>query len=321
MNENMPAGGGSAFGGKIVFFGTSNVALPILESLNRHHQVLAVVTQPDAKVGRRQEIKESPVSVLAKEMQLKILKPSRVKDNLEFYQQLQSLGAEIFIVVSYGKILPLEIINLPKYKTLNVHFSLLPEYRGASPIQSALLNGDSETGATIFILDKKIDNGPIIAQEKVAIDNDDNYISLSEKLSFLSAKLLITVLPSYINGSIGQTPQDELRASYTKIITKEDGRIDWQKSARKIYNQFRAFYPWPGIWTKWNGKILKITDCLPIDYSKTEGLPGTTSNGGIVNCGDNTSLQIKSLQLAGKAETKILDFLNGYQQFIGSRLE
>jgi methionyl-tRNA formyltransferase len=254
-------------------------------------------------------------------MQLKILKPSRVKDGLEFYQQLQSLGAEIFIVVSYGKILPQEIITLPKFKTLNVHFSLLPKYRGASPIQSALLNGDSETGTTIFILDKKIDNGPIIAQEKVAIDNDDNYISLSEKLSFLSAKLLITVLPSYINGSIEQTPQDESRASYTKIITKEDGQIDWQKSARKIYNQFRAFYPWPGIWTKWSIGVLKITDCSVVDYPQTDNLPGTVLEGGLVICGDKTFLLIKSLQLAGKAETKILDFLNGYQQFIGSRLE
>lgn len=305
---------------KIIFFGTSNVALPVLENLSHEHQILAVVTAPDARVGRNQEIKESPVSVLAKEMELSVLKPEKVKGNPEFLKQLTDLGAEIFIVVSYGKILPKEIINLPKYKTLNLHFSLLPKYRGASPIQFALLNGDKETGITIFILDEKMDTGPIVAQETALIDADDNFLSLSQKLAFQSAKLLLSILPGYADGSIKPAFQDEARATLTKIITKEDGKIDWGKSAQDIYNQFRAFYPWPGIWTKWNGKIIKILDCAPSNFASNGEEGGKVIESGIVICGQNTALEIRSLQMEGKSETGILDFLNGYRDFTGSNL-
>lgn len=306
---------------KIIFFCTSNVALPVLENLGREHQILAVVTAPDAKVGRKQEIKESPASVLAKEMELPVLKPEKVKNNPEFFKQLTDLGAEIFIVVSYGKILPSEIINLPKLRTLNLHFSLLPKYRGASPIQFALLNGDKETGITIFVLDEKMDTGPIVAQETALIDADDNFITLSQKMAFQSAKLLSSILPGYADGSIKPSPQDETQASLTKIITKEDGKIDWGKPAQGIYNQFRAFYPWPGIWTKWNGKIIKILDCVPGNFTPKEEEIGKVLENGIVVCGNNTALEIKSLQMEGKSETGILDFLNGYGNFTGSKLE
>ncbi len=306
---------------KIVFFGTSNVALPVLESLSREHQVLAVVTAPDAKVGRSQETKESPVSVLAKEMNLSILKPEAVKTNQELVKLLTDLNADIFIVVSYGKILPVEIINLPKYKTLNVHFSLLPKYRGPSPIQFALMNGDAETGTTIFVLDEKVDDGPVVAQQKISIDSDDNFITLSQKLAFLSATLLTTVLPDYISGKTKTFVQDESQTSYTKIIDKQDGQVDWQKTAPDIYNQFRAFYPWPGIWTKWQGKILKLTECMPVEYPQSKIQVGTVLDGGIVACGNGTFLQINKLQLEGKSETAILDFLNGYREFVGCDLE
>jgi len=311
---------------KIVFFGTANEALPILEALKKQHEILAVVTKPDAEAGRSQDLQESPVSALAKDLKLNILKPETVKDNPEFLQQLRNLNADIFVVVAYGKILPAEIINLPKFKTINIHFSVLPKYRGPSPIQFALLNGDGQTGTSVFLLDQKIDDGPILASENVEIEPDDNYFTLSDKLARLSARLINQVIADYTGGKITPLPQDEAGASYTKIISKADGKVDWGKSAGEIYNQFRAFYIWPGIWTTWNGKILKVTDCiinadLRIEHGSTDVYgSGTVLEGGIVACGNNTFLQIKQLQLEGKSEVAIGDFLNGYPKFIGSKL-
>ncbi len=336
---------------KIIFFGTSNVALPILEALSKHHEIVAVVTMPDAPVGRSQSLTESPVSVLANEMKLKILKPEKVKGNQEFLSQLQNFvsppprlppqgggikkefppldgegwgGVELFVVVSYGKILPLEIINLPKFKTINVHFSLLPKYRGPSPIQSALLNGESKSGTSIFILDELVDHGPVLSTLEVAIDGDDNALSLSQKMAFASAKLIVSTLEDYIQGGTTPKEQDHSQASFTEHIDKAHGKIDWSKSARQIYNQFRAFYPWPGIWTTWKGKKVKILDCITTELQKggttdTYGY-GQVLDGGIVVCGSDSFLQIKTLQMEGKKATKISDFLNGNKEFVGGVL-
>lgn len=306
---------------KIIFFGTSNVALPVLENLSRHHEICAVVTSPDTKSGRKQEIKESPVSVLAGEMKLKVLKPQTVKNNDLFRLELESLGADIFVVVSYGKILPPEIINMPKHKTVNVHFSLLPKYRGASPIQSALLNGEAKTGTSIFVLDEKMDTGQILKQEEISIDPDDNFLSLSQKLAMHSARIIDETITAYAGGLIVPKPQDDSAATYTKIFSKTDGKIDWSKTAQDIYNQFRAFYPWPGIWTKWNGKIFKITDCACLASSVPAKEPGTVLENGIVSCGQNTMLELRTVQLEGKNVTDIRNFLNGYPNFVGSVLE
>jgi len=310
---------------RIIFFGTSNVALPILEALSRKHEVAAVVTMPDAPVGRSQTMTESPVSVLANEMKVKVLKPEKVKDNAEFNQEMQNIAAELFVVVSYGQILPAEIINMPKYKSINVHFSLLPKYRGPSPIQSAILNGEKETGTSIFILDEQVDHGPVLAQKPMAIDGDDNSISLSQKLAFASAELIIPTIDGYTSGTIIAKPQDDSQATHTEHIDKAHGKVDWNKTASEIYNQFRAFYPWPGIWTKWDNRILKITDCAihrinESDESTNVYESGKILEGGVVACGQSTFLQINTLQLEGKNETKILDFLNGYREFTGSTL-
>lgn len=305
---------------RIVFFGTANTALPILETLYRHHDIAAVVTSPDALAGRRQELAESPVSVLAKEMDLPLLKPERVKNNPDFLKQLTELVADIFIVVAYGKILPKEVIYLPRLKTLNVHFSLLPKYRGASPIQFALFNGDALTGTSIFVLDEQMDTGPILAQAEMKIDPDDNYITLSQKLAYRSADLILDTLPRYVSGELTPKPQSEKQATYTKIITKDDGRIDWQQEAGQIYNQFRAFYPWPGIWTIWHGKKLKVLNCLPEIMKKFTGDPGSVEPGGLVICGKGTALKIGRLQLESKPPVEIKSFLNGHPDFIGSTL-
>lgn len=304
---------------KIVFFGTSNVALPVLEQLNKNHGILAVVTSPNAPVGRKQEFTESPVSVLSHELGIKVLKPEKVKNNPEFLAELKAFEADIFIVVSYGKLLPEELINIPKFKTLNVHFSLLPKLRGASPIQHALLEGLTETGTSIFILDKGMDTGPVLAMEKVRIEPDDNAITLGLKLSNVSAKLLGKTLFEYESGKITPVVQEEKEASYTKIISKEDGKVNWQLPATQIYDQFRAFYEWPGIWTTWNDNTIKILDC-----SVAENLNnlshGQVLEDGLVSCGQNSALAVKTLQLSGKNATDINSFLNGYKDFIGSTL-
>lgn len=308
----------------IVFFGTSNVALPVLESLLKEHKILSVVTSPDAVVGRKQEFSESPVSSLAKDLKLTLLKPEKVKNNTEFMFELQKLNADIFVVVSYGKILPADIINLPKYKTINVHFSVLPKYRGSSPIQYALLNGDTQTGTSIFVLDENMDTGPLLGQEIVNIEPGDNFFTLSDKLAKKSAGIINSVIKDYIDGKIIPLPQDEARATYTKIITKQDGKIDWNKSAQEIYNQFRAFYIWPGVWTIWSGKKIKVLDCMTteIEASATENYRnGQVAQGGVVACGNNTYLKIKTLQLEGKNETDIGSFLNGYKDFVGTKLD
>ncbi len=305
---------------KIIFFGTANVALPILEALRKEHEVLAVVTVPDAKSGRSQEFAESPVSALATDLKLPVLKPESPKTDAAFLNQLKEYSADIFVVVAYGKILPTEIINLPKHKSINVHFAPLPKYRGASPIQTALLNGDEYSGTSIFILDEQVDHGPLLAQQIVKIDPSDNFFTLSDKLARVSAELINSVIADYVSGKITPLPQDEQQASFTKIITKENGKINWQNPAGEIYNQFRAFFPWPGIWTTWNGKKIKITDCAPVDLELQKAV-GIISEGGVVACGNNSFLQIKSLKPEGKSEMLIKDFLNGNQQFIGSKLE
>lgn len=305
---------------KIVFFGTANVALPILEKLNKQHRVLAVVTNSDKPAGRSKQFQESPVSALARDLKLETLKPEAVRGNNQLLENLRNFQADIFVVVAYGKILPPDVINLPPLKTVNVHFSALPKYRGPSPIQFALLNGDGQTGTSIFLLDEQVDHGPLLAQKIVNIEPDDNYFTLSDRLARVSADLIEDTLAGYQSGKITPLPQDDSAASHTKIIDKQDGKIDWQKTATEIYNQFRAFYPWPGIWTEWNGKKIKILDCTPVAASDAKET-GCVLDGGRVACGQSTALQIKVLQPEGKSDMAIADFLNGYREFVGSKLE
>ncbi len=305
---------------KIIFFGTSNVALPVLEALHKNHDVALVVTAPDAPVGKKQIVTPSPVSLLADDLKIETLKPEIVKNNPGLVEMLKEKQADIFIVVSYGKILPLEIINFPRLKTLNIHFSKLPKYRGSSPIQSALLNGDTETATTIFVLTEKMDEGPILIQKTVSIDTDDNFLTLAERMARISAELLLETLPGYESGIVIPKEQDHTLASTVSLISKSDGKVDWNKSASAIYNQFRAFYPWPGIWTTWNNQNLKILECAPAT-SETQKPPGTVLPGGQVACGEGTTLQLFQLQLAGKTQTDIQSFLNGYPQFLASKLE
>lgn len=304
---------------KLVFFGTDNFALHILEVLQKDFEVVAVVTTPDAKVGRKQILTPSPVALLTEELHIPLYKPESLKNNASFAADLRALGADVFVVVVYGKIIPKDILAIPPKGVINVHPSLLPLYRGPSPIRTPLRNGDTETGVSIMCLDDEVDHGPLLAQERVHIDADDNNVTLTEKLAQTAAPLLVRALTEHVSGSITPSPQDHTKATFTSLTTKEDGKVDWNRTAQEIYNQFRAFYDWPQIWTTWNGQKLKIVDCSVVDATCSQQ-PGTVLFGGQVACGGGTVLQIHSLQLEGKKETAIGSFLNGYPQFIGSSL-
>lgn len=291
----------------VVFFGTSEVGLPIIRDLHAAHKILAVVSNPDAPVGRKQIITPSPISSYAMEEDLPLLRPEKVKNNPEFLEQLKNLNADIFIVVSYGKILPEALLNIPRLKTINIHFSLLPQYRGASPIQYALLKGETTTGTTIFVLDEEVDHGPILAQTKVDIHPDDTFASLAPKLSEASSKLLLETLPRYDSGALVPEPQNHANATSTGLITKEQGKVDWKWTGQQIYNQYRALHLWPGLWTTWQEKIFKILDCHLTNDSEEDAVN--------VVCGDGSLLAITILQVEGKTAMTAKEFLNGKPDF------
>lgn len=319
---------------KIIFFGTSEFAVSALEALTKEgYEIIAVVTTPDEPAGRKQIPTPPPIKLKAKSENLKILQPESLKNNPSLVACLLSLHADVGVVAAYGKIIPAEIINLPRYGILNIHPSPLPKYRGPTPIQSAILNGEEDTGVTIIKIDEEVDHGPIIAQsEKIKMQNK-RYEELHDDLAKIGAGLLIKILPDYIAGKIKPVEQDHSQATFTKIIKKEDGKIDWNKTAEEIYNQFLAFHLWPGIWTRWNpptgsgqAKTLKIAGCIPLRscWNETcECKAGVVCKEGehvFVSC--NTGyLEILRLQLEGGKEMDIKSFLAGHKNFIDSKLE
>lgn len=313
---------------KIVFFGTSENSVILLEGIQSHFQVVGIVTTPDSKVGRKQILTPSLVAQFAANSEVlkgvPIFKPSKLKD-VEFLNSLKELEAELFIVLSYGKILPKEVIELPALKTINIHPSLLPLYRGATPMPSALLDGATVTGNTIIVMDEEMDHGPILAQKEMAIAPDDTYVELEKKLALDSVGMVLETVPLYATGKATLSEQDHDKATYTKMIVKEYGKIDWTKPAQEIYNQYRAFARWPGIWTTCDGEVLKILSCRPAENlvgpSISNITPGTVLENGLVVCGNGTLLELRNLQKAGKTATDIKSFLNGNKSFLGAILK
>jgi len=241
---------------KIVFFGTAEFGINSLESLIKSgHRIQAVVTQPDRKRGRGQKLQPSPIKLLAGQYRLPLYQPSRPAD---ITSDLKRLEANLFVVVSYGCILPKQILEIPELGCINLHPSLLPKYRGAAPINWALISGEKRTGLTIIRMDEKMDSGEIILQETVEINPDDDAVSLSEKLSLGGGKLLLEAVQLIEEGKAKFLPQDKAEATYAPKLKKEDGLIDWGKSASVVHNQVRGTIPWPGTYTHIKGKTLKI---------------------------------------------------------------
>jgi len=240
----------------IIFIGTSSFAITTLEELIENgYEILAVITAPDKPVGRKQELTPSPIKEIALKYNLLTFQPEKIS---EVEKEISQLKPDLIITSSYGQIIPKNILDIPKKESLNLHPSLLPKYRGPSPIQTAILNGEKVTGITIIKMDEKMDHGPIIAQQETNINPDDTYESLEDKLSEEITKLLIEILPRYFKNKIQPEIQDESRATYTKILTRDDGKIDLKENAEEIERKVRAFSPWPGTWTEINNQRVKI---------------------------------------------------------------
>jgi methionyl-tRNA formyltransferase len=306
---------------KTIFMGTPQFAVASLEALikNGKFNVLAVVTQPDKPQGRNKATVPSPIKKTAQKNNITVLTPDKIRGNNEFIQQINNLSPDVIVVVAYGKILPQELLNIPKYGAINLHGSILPKYRGASPIVASILAGDKETGITMIKMDAEMDAGPIISiNQPIEISSKDTIISLSQKLSQAAADLLIKDLPAYLAGVIQPKPQNETGASYVKLIKKEDGLIDWSEDAKKLNREIKAYLGWPSSYTYYQDKQLKILEADVIE--KNSGNNGeiweTEDHYPAVYTGKG-SLKLIQLQLAGKKPVSGKDFIRGYSDFIG----
>lgn len=300
---------------KIVFFGTPEFAVKSLESLYRSQniEVLAVFTQPDKPVGRKQTLTPPPVKEKALELGLKVHQP---KDKKALVDMLRPFKADFFVVIAFGMVFPKEALDIAKYGAINVHASLLPKYRGASPIQESLLHGDAETGLTIMKMGEELDNGDIFLIRRFTIDKSDNSAMLSQKLANLSAQILPLVLSDIKNGILKPVHQNHEKATFCHKINKEDGKIDWNKPAVEILNMLRAYTPWPGVYTHVKGKKLSI---LEADIESGNIKPNEfviEKNSLKIGAGSGIVLPTK-VKLEGKNETTIKDFLNGNQNLFG----
>jgi methionyl-tRNA formyltransferase len=311
---------------KIIFFGSDSFSVPILESLRSNFEVVLVVTKDDREAGRGKKLKANPLKQFAEKLKLKLLIVEKLDD--ENIEKIKNIKADIYLVAAFGLMIPKILLKSPAgVKTINVHPSLLPLYRGPSPIESAILAGDKKTGVSIMVLDEKMDHGPIIAQEEEAIDDEyDDFITLSERLEKISADLIVKIIPQFIEGKIKPKPQDENKASWCKLIKKEEGKIDFKKDANNILRHIRAFIHWPGSFAVWKeeGKMIKIIEAriqniLP-EPPFSAGMVFNTSNGKpAVICG-NSAIVIETIQVEGKKPTDSISFLNGYPDLIGSNL-
>jgi methionyl-tRNA formyltransferase len=309
----------------VVFMGTPEFAVPSLEALIRStYRVVAVYTQPDRKAGRGQSIAFSHVKQLALSQGLEVVQPDSLRAT-GAVDKLASFAPDLIVVAAFGQILPQEVLALPKSGCINVHPSLLPRYRGASPIATAILQGDETTGVTIMLMDIGMDTGPILSQKDVSISAEDTTGSLTAKLAQVGAQLLMETLPLWIDGQIKPQPQEESRASYSEVINKGDGEMDWRLPALELWRRVRAFDPWPGCYARWHGKRLKLSKVVPLHGGKP-GEPGKvialsppvpTVVG--IETGDGV-LGLLGVQLEGKREMSADEFVRGQREFIGSSL-
>ncbi len=299
---------------KIIFFGSSEFAVPVLEALKDREEVSLVVTQPDRKKGRSLKKDSTPVKKLAGKIGIEVFQPSDVnaKDSIE---RLKRVGADVFIVVSFGQILKKEVLDIPKI-SLNAHASLLPKYRGAAPINWAIANSEKETGVTIIRMNEKMDEGDIILKETVSIGADEDAVTLSGKLSRKGGEALLRAVDLIKKGAAGFEKQIESDATFAPKLKKEDGLIDWSWDAKKIYNRIRAFVPWPGCFTYWDKKVLKICGARPHAESKT-AKPGTvlevTKDGILVSVGKGAII-VDELQPESKRRMRAEEFIAGHKE-------
>jgi len=305
----------------LVFAGTPPFAVPPLEKLvAAGFAVSLVVTQPDRPRGRGMELTASPVKESATRLGIPLTQPESIKNNEEFRARLAELEPDAIVVVGYGRIIPQWMIDLPTLGNLNLHASLLPRYRGAAPIQWAIAQGEAITGVTTMRIDAGLDTGDILLQKELPINADDTAETIAPKLASIGADLMVETLRGLLAGEIRPRPQDHSQATLAPILKKEDGRIDFHRSATEIWNRLRGFQPWPGAYTTLRGKSLQILVAKPANVAVPVGTITLRGDGAFVGCGARTALELLEVQMEGKKRTSARDFVNGYRPREGERL-
>lgn len=298
---------------KVVFMGTPDFAVPTLRALCEKHQVVAVVSQPDKPKGRGKKLQPTPVKMAAMEYNLPVYQPERIKDQ-EFIKTLKTFEADIFVVVAYGQILPEEILNIPPMGCVNVHGSLLPKYRGAAPIQMAIVNGEEKTGVTIMYMEKGLDSGDMILKKEIPIDKNDTYGTLHDKMCIVGAKALLEALELMEKGEVNPQKQEDSLSTYAPRIEKGNAQLVWERPSYQIINTIRGFNPVPGAFSFYKDEMVKIWSAVPVDGYN--GKPGEIvdvdlKKGIVVKTGDSAVL-ITELQFKGGKKMPTIDYLRGH---------
>jgi methionyl-tRNA formyltransferase len=299
---------------KIIFMGTPAFSVPILEALiANHYDVMAVVTQPDRPVGRKKVLTPSPVKEAALKHGLPVYQPEKIAGSEEM-AQLIAMEPDLIVTAAYGQFLPVKLLNAPRYRSINVHASLLPKYRGGAPVHYAIINGEAKTGVSIMYMERKMDAGAVLAQRAIPITEQDDVGTMFDKLSAVGRDLLIDILPDFFAGKCTAVEQDEERATFSPNITREEERIDWNKTARQIADQVRGMRPWPVAHTLLDGQRIKIWDGEGT-ADKTSAAAGTVvakdKDALYISCGEGTVFKLKELQPAGKKRMLASDYLRG----------
>ncbi|MBF7076449.1 methionyl-tRNA formyltransferase [Streptococcus sp. HF-100] len=295
----------------IIFMGTPDFSATVLKGLleSKQYEILAVVTQPDRAVGRKKEIRMTPVKELALDYGLPIYQPEKLSKSAEL-DSLMNLNADGIVTAAFGQFLPSKLLDSVNF-AVNVHASLLPKYRGGAPIHYAIINGDKEAGVTIMEMVKEMDAGDMIARRAIPIEETDNVGTMFEKLALVGRDLLLESLPSYLAGDLKPVPQDKNQVTFSPNILPEEERIDWIKTNRQIFNQIRGMYPWPVAHTLLNGERFKIYEATPVEGAGQPGEILAIRKKELIVAAGEGALSLKTVQPAGKPKMTIIDFLNG----------
>lgn len=309
---------------RLVFCGTPQFAVPTLKTLlEAGHDIPLVVTQPDRPSGRGMQLVAPPVKQAALSAGLSVIQPEKIKKNEEFRAQLEAIHPDAIIVVAYGRIIPKWMLDLPRYGNLNLHASLLPKYRGAAPIQWAVANGEPVTGSTTMRIDEGLDTGDMLLQRELVIAPDQTAEDIFPLLAAMGAPLMAETLEGLEAGTITPKKQDDTQATLAPILKREDGQVDFTRTAMEIYNRWRGFQPWPGAYTSFRGKKLVLHHMMPMELRGEESMPAQVlveHNRLFIDCGGNGRLEIFEVQPEGKKRMPAADFLHGYQLKTGDRL-
>jgi methionyl-tRNA formyltransferase len=312
---------------RVIFMGTPQFAVPSLRALAGGPYMLTVVTQPDRPAGRGGKLTPPPVKVAAEELGLPLMQPVSLRDP-DFRQEMAELRPEVTVLVAYGEYVPPSLLDLPRRGSVNLHPSLLPRWRGSTPIQSAILEGDLDTGVSIILMDRGLDTGPVLAQRRVPIEAEETTPQLSGRLAEVGAGLLGETLPLWLRGAIEPRPQGDEGVTLTRELKKEDGLIDWGRPAEEIARRVRAMQPWPGAHTYWQGRVFKVLRARQAEAPGAEALPpGTVATMSAAGRGKtpavstgNGALELIEVQLEGKPPTEARALLSGYPQIVGAVL-